>query len=358
MSFPNRNLMEIPEIQTPGRPRSGGHVLALLAVPLNGLILRVLDKRPMRLAELRGELGGPAQTTLRGHLRSLAEVGAVLKCGGGMPYAVENELTEAGRELLEVTEILAGWLARAPEGPITLGSVGAKGTIKALAGGWESTMLRAFSARPFSLTELDSLIGGLSYPALERRLSAMRATGLVEPVPAGGDRTPYVLTRWGREAAGPLSAAARFERLHLAADTAPLKAIDVEAAFLLSTPIAALPSQTDGTCQLAAHTSGNGQRLAGVRVAVDRGKIVECVSQLEPKPRNWAVGSAVDWLDAVVRRDVGELRIGGDEELACGLVFGVHDALFPPNANANGNGNGRAPQTAMAGVGPHAGSPL
>jgi len=326
--------MDIPGTEALVRPRAGGRALALLAVPLNGLIVRALGKRPMRLADLRGELGGPAQTTLRGHLRKLAEVGAVVKQGGGMPYAVENELTEVGHELLGVVEALSAWLERAPEGGIPLGSVGAKGTIKALTGGWESTMLRAFSARPLSLTQLDSLIAGLSYPALERRLSAMRATGLVEPAPPSGDRTPYRLTHWGRAAAGPLAAAARFERLHLAKETEPLKPIDVEATFLLSAPIAALSPQADGTCQLAAHTGRNGDQLAGVRLAVDRGTLVECVSELDPRPRNFAVGSVVAWLDAVVCRDLDELRLGGDEDLARTLVCSVHDALF----SASGDG--------------------
>jgi DNA-binding HxlR family transcriptional regulator len=334
------------DTKTLERSRSGGRVLALLAVPLNGLILRALGKRPMRLSDLRAELGGPAQTTLRGHLRKLAEVGALANANGGAPSAAENELSDAGLELLDVTEVLATWLRQAPYGPISLGSVGAKGTIKALAGGWESTMLRAFATQALSLTQLDSLISSLSYPALERRLSAMRATGLVEPAPSTGDRTPYVITPWARKAAGPVSAAARFERTHLREHTAPLKSLDVEAAFLLSTPMVALSSRTDGTCQLAAHTGGNSQKLAGVRVVVDRGTIVECVSQLEPKPRNWAVGSASAWLDAVVHHDVGRLRIGGDEVLAQRLIQGVHETLFSANGNGkglvtNGNGHGR-----------------
>jgi DNA-binding HxlR family transcriptional regulator len=331
--------METAEAKALERPRSGGRVLALLAVPLNGLILRALGKRPMRLVDLRTELGGPAQTTLRGHLRKLAEVNAVASTNGGTPQnTAESELTDSGRELLEVTEVLADWLAQAPDGPIPLGSVGAKGTIKALAGGWESTMLRAFAAQPLSLTQLDSLISSLSYPSLERRLSAMRATGLVEPAPSSGDRTPYVITPWARLAAGPLSAAARFERTHLRELTAPLKALDVEAAFLLSAPMVTLSSRIHGTCQLAAHTGPNSQKLAGARVVVDRGKIVECVSQLEPKPRNWAVGSAAAWLNAIVRFDTAKLRFGGDEEFARRLIQGVHEALFP------GNGDGATPR--------------
>lgn len=325
--------MGAPEpTETLGRTRAGGQVLSLLARPLNCLVVQALGRRPMRLGELLKELGGPSQTTLRGRLTDLVALGAVAKRGGGMPYAVENELTDAGRDLLQVVEALATWLSRAPAGPIPLGSVAAKGAIKALVGGWESTMLRAFAARPLSLTQLDRLIAPLSYPALERRLSALRATGLVEPVPNGA-RAPYGVSRWGRETVGPISAAARFEGIHIPDTAAALTPIDVEATFLLATPIAKLPPQTDGFCQLPAETNREAQRLAGVNVAVDRGTVVECVARLDPRPRNRALGDAGAWLHAVVLRDPSPLRISGDEDLSHRLVLGVHDALFSPNGD-------------------------
>jgi DNA-binding HxlR family transcriptional regulator len=306
-------------------------VLSMLARPLNCLVVEALGRRPMRLGELLKELGGPSQSTLRGRLSDLVALGAVAKRGGGMPFSVENGLTEdAGRDLLRVVEALAAWLSRAPAGPIPLGSVAAKGAIKALVGGWESTMLRVFAARPLSLTQLDRLIAPLSYPALERRLSALRATGLVEPVPNGA-RAPYAVSRWGREAVGPVSAAARFERIHMSETAARLTPIDVEAAFLLATPIAKLPPHTDGFCQLAAATDGESQRLAGVNVAIDRGAVVECVARLDPVPRNRALGDAGAWLHAMVFRDSSPLRISGDQDLSHRLVVGVHDALFSSN---------------------------
>jgi len=312
------------------RPRAGGQILTLLARPLYSLAVQALGRRPMRLGELLKELGGPSQTTLRGRLSDLTALGAVAKRGGGMPYAVENELTDAGKDLLQVVDALGAWLERAPDGPIPLGSVAAKGAMKALAGGWESTMLRAFAARPLSLTQLDRLIGDLSYPALERRLAAMRSTGLVEPAPTGL-RPPYRVSNWGREAVGPVTAAANFERLHLSQEAAPLTPLDIEATFLLATPIARLTPHTDGFCQLVAKTDGGSGRLAGVNVAIDRGRVVECITRLDPTPRNRAVGDAGTWLHAVINRDPESLNISGDRDLSCRLIGGVHDALFSPN---------------------------
>ncbi len=51
--------------------------------------------------------------------------------------------------------------------------------------------------KPMSLTELDSAIAELSYPALERRLSSMRMANLIEARPSRGTRIPYAVTGVG-----------------------------------------------------------------------------------------------------------------------------------------------------------------
>src|SRR6476661_5232062 len=72
--------------------RPGCKALSVLTVPLNLQVLQALSERPMRLAELRKATGLPAQTTLRGHLASLSEIGVLAKRPTErMPYAVENE---------------------------------------------------------------------------------------------------------------------------------------------------------------------------------------------------------------------------------------------------------------------------
>jgi DNA-binding HxlR family transcriptional regulator len=311
--------------------RIGARVLDLLAVPLNGMIVRALARGALRQSDLRRELGNPAETTLRGHLARLEELGAVQRrVWAGGPQFARNELTATGIDLLIVTRALEGWLSRAPQEPIRLGTVKAKGAVKALVGAWDSMLMRVLAAKPLTLTQLDRLIGPLSYPALERRLGAMRTTGLAEATP-GQRGTPYTVTHWARLAAGPIVAATFFECLRMA-DAAPIAGIDVEAAFLLAVPIAPLPAGADGLCSLAAEMgpagANNGSRHAGVEVTVDRGRIVSCTTKRAVETRNYAVGPGLAWLEALIYRRPDLLQIGGDSNLASSLIHGVHEQLF------------------------------
>jgi DNA-binding HxlR family transcriptional regulator len=306
--------------------RAGGLALSVLATPLNFQVLKALSDHPMRLAELRKKTGLPAQTTLRGHLANLSDLGVLRKRPTQqMPYAVENELTPMGQELLKVAERLQLWLSQAPDGPISLENGGAKGAVKALIDGWGSTMMRALAARPLSLTELDSSISDLSYPALERRLSSMRIAGLVEAQPGRGARTPYAVTEWARRGVAPIAAASHCELTHLGPRSAPVTRVDIEAAFLLAAPLVGLREPTAGLCQLEVEATPESiSRPAGVQVTIENGKVVSCVSQLQSHPPAYAAGSAVKWFSAIRDGKVGELRFGGSRKIAEDLVAGLH----------------------------------
>jgi DNA-binding HxlR family transcriptional regulator len=314
--------------------RAGGTVLSLLAGPLCAPILRAHLDGPLRLPDLRERIGGAAQTTLRGQVGNLRSIGALgRQVRSGMPYTVENELTDAGRDILGVAEAVEAWLSRAPQGPIVLGSEASKGAIRALVGGWGSTVLRALSARPLSLTELDGVIPNLSYPSLERRLSAMRAARQIETqVGTTGKAKPYAVTEWTRRAVGPLVAAGRCECRHLPDLADPISRIDVEAAFLLAVPLVALRDRA-GSCLLAVNTAaGVGgkpvRQVTGVHVELERGKVVSCDSRLETEPSTWVLGSVDAWVEAILDGNLDSVRIGGKEhDLARGLIEGLHRAL-------------------------------
>jgi DNA-binding HxlR family transcriptional regulator len=322
-----------------GEVRAGSLVLSVFENPLNTRILRAHVGGSQRLAELHEKVGWSAQTTVRAAIAKLRGIGALRKERvGTTPYAIATALTPAGEEMLSVADAVEGWLALCPAGPIAPGSEEAKGAVKALAGGWSSTLMRALANRPRTLTELDSLIPGVSYPSLERRISWMRATGQIEPVQTDGRGTPYTVTDWLRHAIAPLCAAGRCERRHLAADSAPITSIEVEASFLLALPLAPLPKNVSGSCMLVAQTDlrepdDENPGLAGVTVEVARGEVVSCAPDVSARPQAWAVGTPEGWLDAVIDGRIEDLRIGGaNPQLPLALATGIHFALFDGTA--------------------------
>ena len=304
--------------------RSGTRALALLATPLNATILKNLADGPKRLIDLRRACGSPAQTTLRAYLKELEGVEAIQKRRrNSFPGALEYEPTDAGTELLFVAATLERWLQGAPEGPLEFGSNGAKAAIKALIDGWSSTMLRALAARPLSLTELDRVITPLSYPALERRLSAMRLAGQIEACTGNGKGTPYAVTGWLRQGIAPLTAAARWERRRLPDETSPIRRVDTEAFFLLALPLLRLPSELSGCCRLGVEMSnGKERRLIGAMAQVDEGKVVSCTVRLQGNADAWITGSTSSWFHAIIDSDTDGLELGGDQRLARALLDG------------------------------------
>lgn len=313
------------------RFRAGEQILTVLATPLNVMILRALARQPMRLAELRQATGLPAQTTLRGHLTSLSEVGAVSKRPTTqMPYAVENELTPMGENVVEVAEHLEGWLGFAPSGPISLESGGARGVVKAFVDGWGSTMLRCLAAQPMSLTELDRLIPELSYPALERRLSSMRMAGLIEARPGSGGGTPYGVTEWARRGVLPLAIAAACEGRFLGDGAPGVTGVDIEAAFMLATPLVGLATESNGRCRLEVLEARDQSRGAvEVIVEIAAGRVVSCGSAGEvPSSGSSASGSAGHWFKAVREGTAELLSFGDPRQLGEDLVNGLHTALL------------------------------
>ncbi len=319
-----------------GEFRAGSHVLRIVGNPVNTRVLRAHAEQPRQVAKLHAEIGWAAQTTLRASVSALSEAGALVReTSGDTVYASRSRITPAGEELLLVADVLEKWLAGAPNGPLAPDSEEAKGAIKALAGGWGSTLMRVLAAQPYSLAEIDSLIPQVAYPSLERRLAKMRATRQVTPAPGPGRGTPYAVTDWLRRAIAPLCVAGRCEHRHMRDVTVPISAIEVEAAFLLALPLAPLPPTLNGNCMLAVQTEKGAagrspsDRLSGVIVEVQRGEIVCCAAQVDERPRTWALGTPESWLEAVIEGRLEKLRFGGAKpRLTAALVHGLHVALF------------------------------
>jgi len=300
----------------------------MLAVPLNVHLLCALQEEERALADLSQAVGLPPASTLRAYLRTLSEWGLVeRRQEGAFPGSVSYALTEQGEKLVQTGDVLQRWLKAAPTGAMALGSPAAKSAVKALVDGWDVAIVRALAARPCTLTELDRLIPQVSYPSLERRLTAMRKVGLVEGQRNGNGRgTPYRAAAWLCESVAPLMAATAWERRHASAQTAAIGRLDVEAVFLLVPPLLRLPTDISGSCRVAVELRGEGaNRYAGATVFLDHGGAT-ATARLGGEADAWVTGTPLNWFRWINGRHE-EVEIGGDLRLALALADALRDAL-------------------------------
>jgi DNA-binding HxlR family transcriptional regulator len=298
--------------------RTGAEALSLLAAPLHIHTLKALEEGPKELLDLHRAVGSPPQSTMRVYTRTLEELGILeRRRQNEFPATAEYVITPAGEALLKVAVFLQDWLQEAPDGPILLGSVAAKNGTKALIGGWDSNIVRAVAARAMSLTELNVLIPKVSYPTLERKLSAMRIAKLVEVKDSGGRGTPYGATDWLRHAVAPMTSAAAWERKFISESSSQIGRFDVEAAFLLSIPLIKLDSTVNGRCRLSVEIRGGSEPVfAGVLICVDAGKVTSCTSRLDGEVEASASGTSMGWMRQMNGGAPGQLALNGSFPLA------------------------------------------
>lgn len=318
--------------------RSGAEALCMLAVPLNVNVLRTLEEGegPTPLPDLRRATGHPPVTTMRSYLRRLVELGLVKRHReDDFPGSVSYLMTPRGKRLLTVGEVLQVWLREAPEGEVELGTTAAKSAIKALVDGWSTGLIRALAARPLGLTELNRVIPQVSYPTLERRLTAMRQVGLIESDPQSNGRvTRCAVTEWLRRSVAPITAAVGWEAACIPDQTPAPGRIDAEAVLLLATPSIELPPEINGTCRLAVEfRRGSDLEFAGVTLGISEGRVKSCVSRIDGTPDAWATGGVLDWFRWM--RDTGDRRIeiGGDPAIAHAVADGLRSDFLVPSGH-------------------------
>lgn len=314
--------------------RSGAEALSMLAIPLNVNVLRTLDEGegPTSLPDLRRAIGHPPVTTMRSYMRRLVELNVVKRHReDDFPGSVSYLITPRGRRLLAVGRVAQSWLHYAPEGSIELGTTAAKSAVKAFVDGWSTGLVRALSARPLGLTELNRVIPQVSYPTLERRLTAMRQVGLIEPDSHNnnGRVSRCQVSPWMRQSVAPLSAAVGWECVCVPDRTPAPAKIDAEAAFLLAVPMLELPSDTYGSCRLAVEfRRGSELEFAGVTVDISEGKVSSCVSRIEGKPDAWVTGGVLDWFRWMRGIPNHRIEIGGDPSIANAVADGLRGGFL------------------------------
>lgn len=235
--------------------------------------------------------------------------------------------SQAGKDLLFVGAVLERWLHDCPAGPLELGPEAAP-ALSALLGGWSSTVIHALAAKPLTITEVTESIEILDYELVEERIEEMETAGLLTVLEKEGEEH-FAATEWLRMAVAPLGAAARQEVHHPLEDTAPIAALDVQTAFLLTLPLLELPEELAGTCSLAVELEeGVVHSPAGVTVRLDRGRVLACETRVEGDADSWASATASEWLEMVIEADPAGASVGGDPRLTGALLHGLHETLF------------------------------
>ncbi|HET7120896.1 MAG TPA: hypothetical protein VFI17_06550 [Solirubrobacterales bacterium] len=300
----------------------------MLAAPLNLQILQALEEGPRTSIELSQATASPPRSTMRLYLRTLMGVDAIERSPSRHLHgSAAFSITPVGQALLRVTEPLGEWLSGAPGGPVELGTPAAKSIIKALAEGWSSAVIRALAARTLPLTELDRLIPKLSYPALERRLSALRMVGLIAVHREDGRGTPYRVTPWLRHSVFTLTAASEWERECIPELTPPIGRLDVEAAFLLAVPLIQLPTDVTAKVRLAVEVQrGSSPVFAGVLVGVEDGEVTYCTPQVGGEAEGWIAGTPRSWLRQINHGEEDHLEVGGDVSAARSVLDALERA--------------------------------
>jgi DNA-binding HxlR family transcriptional regulator len=280
--------------------------------------------------------GAPPETTLRTRLKGLEGDGLVVKRGrDGSPGIAEHALTESGEALLIVIASLERWLGQMPEGPLLLDGPAGKAAIKSFSESWSSMVLHGVAAGPISLSGLANELRGVTYPAIERRLSAMRRAGQIEVRPNGAKGTPYVVTEWMQRSVVPLATAVRWEQAHLSGAPQPMSRIEVDTAFLLALPLLRVEVGMSGSCRMDVRMDDGGKGPAGANAVVAKGRVVSCAANQKDSSDAWATGSQTHWAATLTSRSMGRLRFGGDQPLTKALIGDLRLLLFPAESQSS-----------------------
>lgn len=219
---------------------------------------------------------------------------------------------ERGEEGRFAEAVLERWLGACPAGPVAPGP-DAEPLLRIVAEGWHSTAIHTAASRALSADEAGEL----------------PQVGLLAPAPDEEGEPRFAATEWLRRGIGALAAAARLEIAERREGAAPIDALDVEAAFLLTLPLVlGLPDDMSACCRLTVPLPERRSRLAGVAVLIERGEITSVTTDLTIWSDTYASGPPLDWIEALIDPATARLDVSGNLEVPLSLLTGLHVELF------------------------------
>lgn len=313
-----------------GVERAGSQALSVFAYALNARVLQAHADGPVSLGELESTLGWAAKASLRAATAQLCGLDA-LKREGRRP--IVTKLTPAGRDLLSLANTLERWFSHSPYGALDFDHGAARGIVRALVAGWDSTIVQALAEGPCRLAELRWEVDDHSYPALKRRFVNLRTASLLTPIDEEARSPTYEATPFLRHVVGPLGLAVQWERDH-AYEAPSLAPRDLTALLLLCLPLAELPSSASGSCVFATPSeplpsNGGTSSPTTISLVVEKGRVVSLAKNASSRPATWALGSSDAWLDVLLDCQIRRLRLHGpDAKFAWGVLVSASEAIL------------------------------
>jgi DNA-binding HxlR family transcriptional regulator len=319
-------MLVIPEPPIPSA-RIG---LRLLRPGLNRAILVALS-RPMGIGELCAALMLESDTSLREGLEDLEGIGAIERCADSRRRNGQYRLAPAGDHLLRLMTFIGGWLSGRPGTGLSPESDVAWRAFATLGDGWELSVIQHLVLRPSTRVELAATVPCLGSEKTKRLVRRLWGAEILGPLDRDARVRRYAVTPWARRSIGVLAGIAAWERRHLGEEAQAVAASDGALALLASLPLVRLPGDAAGTCAFTVEgpAGGAGGPSSAVWSRVTGGRIIACQSGTSPgPPRSWVRGDVDAWLDAVIARRPTALHLGGDVDLAAGLIRGLNEELF------------------------------
>ena len=315
------------------RDELGLRTLQLLAEDWMVSVLRGLTRGPMRPVDLeRGLLDGGHSVVIR-RLRRLLE-GELVSCehqsgapphpgSTAIPHRAYYSLTDAGRMLLEVTAEADRWERRwysqlergAPPGILAIGLSANHRT---------RTIMLALADGPLAVSDMRTRLPELGSSTLRRRLSNLVLGGLLERQELERVQR-FGLTARARDLAMVAMLAGRWEWQWLRPEFA-VPGSDLTDLLHILAPIARIPGQTSGVCQL--HLDGHDAAAPDIYLAARAGSILALPEAPATLPEAVGHATAEAWCDALLLPD-RRIAVAGNRALMRAVIEALRAALLP-----------------------------
>lgn len=298
-----------------------------------GQILMALGPRPLRTQRLTERVTTCAPRTVYRHIRRLTELKLINRReDGGVPSKVVHSLShDGGRELFRLLDAFAA-TTPPPGSPHRIDD--RSWTCFALMGEmWASGWVEQLSHGPLSPTALTESTSGLTFHQVSLRTHQMKARKLLWESAMGGNGRLYHLTEQARQGMALVAGFGRWRQRHggLGAGDTGLTTPELETVLRVALPLVEAPGHEGSSIKLGIVGAAGENRANDSRTLVgkvSRNGSIRWGEDVGIEADSWAVGTVGVWLAAILDRNRGRMRVGGDLHLVDRCLKQLYEVLW------------------------------